>query len=251
MWPLSAFALFAGTFLVELPASLVVGMLLPIAPPLAIQDVRGSIWHGKAMHVRWNNQTLGALSWTMRPGALALGKFETTLQLVGEVNATTRLTRGFNYTAFSNLDAQVPASLLQDQRNRALFRAQGRVLATIPLVRIENDRITAATGKLEWQSAELSGAQSIALGTMHARFALANDHCIHGTIIADEANFATHGEFVGDFTHYQVRATISPKTSRHSSLLSWIGQPASNGNRVLQANGGRPTAACRLSTAAS
>lgn len=246
LWPVFVFVLFAGTLLAELPASLVIAQVLPGGTPMAIEDVRGSIWHGKAMHVGWNDHALGALAWTMRPDALLLGKLDAVLQLTGEVTATTRLIQDPKSTTLINFEGQLPASLLQNLRGRAALRAQGQVRATIPFARITGNRFTAATGEVTWHAATLRSTSSVALGTLRARFGLADDQCIHGTIQADEAALATRGTFAGDLSHYQARITLSPKTSQHSPLLNWLGQSGSNGNRVLQFDGGQATTACRL-----
>lgn len=246
LWPAFAFVLFAGTLLVELPASLVVAMLLPRNSAVEIGDIRGTIWHGKATHVGWNSQALGAITWTTRPAALLWGKFDAALRLTGEVNATARVVLDSKHASLLNLDARIPASLLQDPRSRALFHAQGLVLATIPLMRITDDRITAAAGRFAWQAATLRSNSSMPLGTVHAQFALEQDQCIHGTIRSDEARLSTRGDFAGDITQYKARVILSPKTPQHSPLLELLGQPASNGNRVLELAGGRPATACRL-----
>lgn len=246
LWPAFVFVLFTGTLLVDLPASLIIAMLLPGDSAIEIEDVRGSIWRGSATRVGWNNQALGAITWTTRPAALLSGKLDAELRLSGEVDATARLILDSKHTSLLNLHGRIPASLLQDPRSRALFRTQGLILVAIPLIRIADDRITAAAGRFTWQNATLRSTSDMSLGTVRAQFALGDDQCIHGTIRSDESRLSTRGDFTGDIARYKVRLTLSPKTSQHSPLLGLLGQPASNGDRVLELSGGRPTAACRL-----
>lgn len=244
-WPLLWFAIFVGTFVVEFPASLAVRMFWPDHLPVEVDDIRGNLWRGRAMQVRWGSRSLGSLEWTIHPSRMLFGELNATLRLAGEINANAIMEQGFNHINFKNVSADFQASILQDPKTRLMVRAQGRVIARIPILSIEKDRITAATGTLVWQSAALRSTSSAALGTVHARFALGTDRCIHGAIRGNGTTLSTRGELVSDLVHYKTRIIISPKTSRHSQILDLIGQQAPDGSRVLQANGGRPTAVCQ------
>lgn len=246
LWPTFAFFLFAGTLIVELPASFVLAMLLPRNLAVEIGDIRGTVWHGKAMHVGWNDQTLGTITWTTRPAALLWGKFDAALRLSGEVNATGRLVLDSKQTSLVNVGIQIPASFLQDRRSTSLFRAQGLVFATSPLVRIADDRIVAASGRFTWHEATLRSISNMTLGTLSAEFALETDRCIHGTMQSDDGHLSTRGDFVGNITEYKARLIFSPKSSQHPPLLDLLSKQTSSGDWLLEIAGGRQSGMCRL-----
>ena len=232
-WAFAAAMLFVGTVLIELPASLVVALAWPDRIPVVLEDVRGSVWRGQAMQVRWHERALGSLAWTARPSALLLGRLDLRLRLSGEASANARVVRGLQRTEISNLDATFPAHWLQGQPAGNALRAQGLVKAAIPSMVIGSDRITALAGELVWRDAALRGATSAALGTLHAHFSLANDQCVHGTVADEGGPLSVAGGYTTDLSAYRVRLLLAARDPRTARAIQWLGQPGLDGQRSL------------------
>ena len=232
-WILAAAMLFVGTVLIELPASLVVALAWPHGIPVVLEDVRGSVWRGQATQVRWHERTLGSLAWTARPSALLLGRLDLQLRLSGETKANARVVRGLRWTGIRNLDATFTAHWLQGQPAGNALRAEGRVQATLPSATIKGGRITALAGELVWRDASLRGATSAALGTLHARFSLANDQCVHGTVADQGGPLSVSGGYTTDLSAYRIRLLLAARDPRTASAIQWLGQPGRDGQRSL------------------
>jgi hypothetical protein len=244
-WIAAAIVLFAGTVLVELPASLLLAMTLPAAGPVVLDDVRGTLWRGRAMQVRWRDRTLGSLAWTTRPVALLLGTLDIRLRLSGEANAQAHVLRGFRRTRIQDFNASFPADWLQGRLANEAMRAQGKIRLTVPSAVIDRDRVTALIGGMTWQDATLRGSTSATLGTLRARFAMADDRCAHGTIRDDGGPLSATGGFVTDFTAYQVDLRIAARDPRIAPAIRWLGQSDGTDQRTLHFERGAPSLNCR------
>jgi hypothetical protein len=244
-WIAAAAVLFIGTVLVELPASLLLALAWPDDVPVVLDDVRGSLWRGRVMQVRWRDRTLGSIAWTTRPGALLLGTFDTELHLSGDANAHARVRRGFRRTRIEDLDATFPADWLQQRSGSAAMQAQGQLRLAVPSATIERDRITALVGQMTWQDATLRGATSANLGTLHARFALADDQCVHGTISDAGGPLSATGRFVTDFASYRTDLLLAARDPRIAPAIRWLGPADAGGRRALHFQRGAPSGKCR------
>ena len=247
-WVFVAAMLFVGTVLIELPASLLVALAWPDGIPVVLEDVRGSMWRGQATQVRWHERTLGSLEWTARPIALLLGRLDLRLHLSGEASANARVMRGLRRTEIRNLHATFPAHWLQGQAAGNALRAQGLVKATIPSMVIGSDRITALAGELIWRDAALRGATSAALGTLHARFSLANDQCVHGTITDQGGPLSVTGGYTTDLSAYRVRLLLAARDPQTARAIQWLGQPGTDGQRSLLLGQGALPGGCQAIT---
>lgn len=236
--------LFVGTVLVELPASLVMALSRPAGSPLVMDDVRGSLWRGRAMQVRWRDRELGSLSWTTRPRALLHGTLDVELHLRGEASAEARLIRGLGRTEIRQLDAVFPALWLQRGFAGGSLRTLGRVRVVLSTAVIERNRITALAGDAVWHDAVLRGPVVAALGTIRARFALADDQCVHGTIRDGGGPLSAVGGFVADLPHYSADVILAAREPQVASIIQWLGQPYSRGRRSLRFERGTPSGRC-------
>jgi hypothetical protein len=244
-WIAAAAVLFIGTVLVELPASLLLALVWPDDVPVVLEDVRGSLWHGRAMQVRWRGRTLGSLTWTTQPGALLLATLDTELRLSGEANAQARVLRGFRRTRIQDLDATFPADWLQERLADAAMQAQGRIRLSVPSATIDQHRVTALLGEMTWQDAALRGSTRATLGTLRARFALADDQCVHGTIRDGGGPLSANGGFVTDFSSYQADLRLAARDPRIAPAILWLGQADASGGRALHFQRGAPSGKCQ------
>jgi hypothetical protein len=232
-WVAAAVALFFGTMLVELPASLALRLWQPDGIALQLDDVRGSLWHGRATRLRWGGRELGALSWTLRPGALLRGRIAVDLKLVGEANGDARLARAWRRTEIHDLDAMFPAHWLRAPFAGGAWQLQGRMHVTGARVVLDGNRVTALAGDLAWHDAALRGMTTAALGNLRAPFALADDHRVHGSIRDDGGPVAVSGGFAADPSRYRIRLVLGARNAGVGRLLQAVGQPLADGRRLL------------------
>jgi general secretion pathway protein N len=232
-WVVVALALFLGTMLVELPASLALRLWQPDGIALQLDDVRGSLWRGRATRLRWHGRELGALSWTLRPGALLRGRVAVDLRLAGEATAQARLVRGWRRTEIHDLDGMFPAHWLRAPFAGGAWQLQGRMHVTVARAVLDGNRVTALAGNLAWQDAALRGMATAALGNLRAPFALAEDHRVHGSIRDDGGPVAVSGEFAADASRYRIRLLLAARNAGVGQLLQAVGQPLADGRRLL------------------
>jgi hypothetical protein len=125
------------------------------------------------------------------------------------------------------------------------MQAQGQLRLAVPSATIERDRITALVGQMTWQDATLRGATSANLGTLHARFALADDQCVHGTIRDAGGPLSATGGFVTDFASYQTDLLLAARDPRIAPALLWLGRSDGTGRRALHVERGALPRRCQ------
>jgi hypothetical protein len=243
-WIAAAIVLFVGTVLVELPASLLLALAWPGDVPVVLDDVRGTVWRGRVMQVHWRDRTLGSLAWTTRPGALLLGTLEVQLRLSGDANAQARVLRGFRRTRIQALEATFPVDWLQE-RSPVAMPVLGQLRLTVPSAVIEHDRVTALVGQVTWLDATLRGPTSATLGTLRARFALADDQCVHGSIRDGGGPLSASGGFVTDFVSYQADLRLAARDPRIAPAIRWLGHADVGSGRALHFQRGPPSGKCQ------
>lgn len=238
LWSAAACALFAGTVLATLPASSLLAWGRPGGAALALEDVRGTWWHGRVAQVRWRGRELGALTWTLRPAALLRGRLAFDLRLSGAGTATVRLLRGPRRTELRDLRATLPAYWFRGRVGG--LQPQGQVRITIPRAVFADGRMTALAGELAWQEAALRGATALALGELHASFALADDRRLHGRVRDQGGPLSVSGDFVIDGPRHRVRLLLGARSAAAVPLLRMLGDPLPDGRRVLVLRSGGP-----------
>jgi len=228
-----ALLVFAGTALVNLPATLVWRWLAPADGAWVAVDLRGTLWQGQATRLRWNGNELGRLDWRLQPAALWRGHLALQLQLRGPITASARWQRGPGGEEWRDLQARLPAHWLGGLLASPPLQPPGQVRVDVPVLRRRGDRLQALSGRLSWREAALSGPASAALGTLHADFALAADGRVHGTIRDDGGALAANGRFVADLAHYRAEVRLSARDARIAPALAWLGQARGDGRWLV------------------
>jgi len=228
-----ALLVFAGTALVNLPASLAWRWLAPTGGAWQADDLRGTLWQGSATQLRWNGHTLGRLDWSLQARSVWRGRVALQLKLRGPINASARWQRGPGHAEWRDIDAELPASWLGGLLASPPLQPQGRVHVSVPVARIADGRLQAASGHLAWRDAALSGPASAALGGLRADFALDADGRVHGVIRDDGGALAANGRFVADLARYRAEMVLSARDARIAPALSWLGQARGDGRWLV------------------
>ena len=232
-WFLLALALFVATLVASFPASLAWQWWRPMDVPLALVDVRGSIWHGGAAQVHWRDRDLGSLTWTVRPSALLAGRLDAALRLSGPAVLTGRLSQGIDTSEFTDVRLDVPPQWLTDALMSQGLSAGGRVSVTLAQAVVKSGRISALSGALHWDDAVVNVGTAVSLGRLSAPFSLAGAQRVQGTIQDGGGPLSIRGTFEADPSHYRIRLTLGARAPGVRPLLDALGEPLPDGQRLL------------------
>lgn len=232
-WALLALALFSATIVAGFPASLAWRWWQPANAPLALADVRGSVWHGGAAEVRWRDRNLGSLSWTVRPSALLAGRLDAALQLSGEAVLSGRLSQGIATTEFADVRLDVPPRWLAEALAGQRFSAGGRVSVTLARAVVKSGRLTALSGALHWDDAVLNVGTAVPLGRLSAPFSLTDAQRVQGTVQDGGGPLSLRGTFEADPSRYRIRLTLAARDPGIRPVLDLLGEPLPDGQRLL------------------
>lgn len=232
-WALLALTLFVATLAARFPAALAWKWFGPADAAFELTDVRGSVWHGGAAHVRWRGGDGGALRWDVRPLALLTGRVDARLRLDGPVEVTARLVGGLHTTELRDVRAEVSSPWLAGALSRGVLAASGQIRIDIPRLAVEAGRIVALSGEIQWQEAAVRGATMLPLGRLRAPFLLAGGPGVRGTLHNEGGAVAVEGSFSADPSRYRIQVTLAARDPRSEAFLQVLGQPLPDGRRQL------------------
>lgn len=232
-------------FLVGLvPARYVYGWVAPHVHELALGDVAGSLWTGRAASVVVNGRDLGAADWQLRPQALLLGRLEYQLRWGGDLGqGQARVGRGVIGNAYvRQLHAELPAAALAKLFGSNMpVELGGAVRADLKRVSFGSRWPDAASGEIVWEHAQVLDPVAMDLGGFTVQLENAKDG-IRGVIkdsgsgplqVQGEATLSANGS-------YRVTATLKPRGAKGQQLrseLQYLGPPDANGRYPVALSG--------------
>jgi len=162
---ISALLVIAGVVVVRAPAQVLADQLHQRFPQIALNETQGSIWTGRANQLKFNNQTLGALSWRIHPAALLRGQWQIDLDLSGRdlVLDTSVLSNlsGENLS-FSGLKGHIPSAWLQIALNTPFLILLGQLELNLNELIITGGELVAIEGRTTWAKAAIGGNITVA-----------------------------------------------------------------------------------------
>ena len=182
--------------------------------PLALRDLSGTVWQGRAASVELFTTNLGALEWRLRPAALVRGEAIAHLTLTGDgITATGVVDR--------SADAQVS---FRDVVVRMPARIAAPVLAIPALDLLGTIEIDVARARLsDLQLTFASAAGGAISGTVHD---------LGGPLQADGTFTASLGRYDA-----QVRLAARGDDPHVAEALQYVGQAQADGSRQLLIEG--------------
>ena len=148
--------------------------------PVKVSEIKGSIWKGRVGVASIDGQMLESLSYKLNPYTLLLGIAE----LDWEVKIKDGYAKGimgygiFGSTYFKNIEGWLPLSQLQVKAlgggNAAQFfrsaRPGGDLDIALSSLKLEDNRVVAASGDLTWHTAEITLLKKLSLGDLKIKF---------------------------------------------------------------------------------
>ncbi|MEJ2645960.1 MAG: type II secretion system protein N [Gammaproteobacteria bacterium] len=243
--PLALVGLLAyGLFLVGLvPARYVYGWVAPHVHELALGDVAGSLWSGRAASVVVNGRDLGAADWQLRPQALLLGRLEYQLRWGGDLGqGQARVGRGVIGNAYvRQLHAELPAAALAKLFGSNIpVKLGGAVRADLKRVSFGGRWPDSASGEVVWEHAQLSEPVSMDLGAFTLQLEDAKNG-IRGVVNNKGGPLDVRGQATLDVNgRYEVTAKlrpVGPRSDQLRSMLEYLGPRDARGRYSLALSG--------------
>ena len=210
--------------LATLPAPLVLGKLQARLAPLALHDVSGTLWCGRAASLNYAMLHAAHLDWSVHPVALLLGRLETGWSLDdAALRGKGTLGRTLGGSVYlSDLDAQADLQALQASGLlRIMLPISGRAEFALHKLRYADGKLAAADGTIDVKGVALQ-ALSLPLGDFHLD--LATQQAGVKATLSDRGG-ALHAQGVAMITPdgaYQFSGNFAARDPNQSALQQYL-----------------------------
>jgi general secretion pathway protein N len=233
--------LIAGIGVATLPAATAYRWVADRLGAIRLDDVSGSVWQGRAAHLRVFDRELGALDWDLHALPLLQGTLVADLHLVGDaVTASGEVTRD----ADGNVRVRaarfrLPASLAAPVLDIPALQLHGDIQGELAQAHLRGAWLEQAEGSLRWQAAAVSGAAQAEFGDLEARFATASDGAIDGEVRDLGGPLELHGRFRVSAGGFVADAELAARDGNPhvQEALRYIGEPQADGRSHLVIRG--------------
>ncbi|HET7064770.1 MAG TPA: type II secretion system protein N [Rudaea sp.] len=209
--------------------------------PLALRDLSGTIWQGRATTVELFRQNLGALEWRLQPAPLLHGEAIAQLTLTGDgITATGLVDRGADgEVSFRDVVAHLPARIAAPVLAIPALDLLGTIEIDVAQARLRGVWLEEASGAAYWRDAAVAGAAQARLSDLQLTFASAAGGTISGVVHDLGGPLQADGTFSASLARYdaQVRLAARGDDPRVTEALQFVGQPQSDGSRQLVIEG--------------
>lgn len=228
---LGALAVATAALLAWTPAALVLPGLVPSA--VSLQDVRGTLWHGRAGQVRWRGHALGTLHWDAAPSALLRAEFDLRLRLAGPMRASARLRVGPVRRWLEQARLELPARWLDGVLATPVLQPRGQIEIQLADARFERGQWHGVAGQARWKAAALTGVAAAPLGDLLADFSQVSPGRIEGRLRDVGGPLVLTGRFGVDARGYQAEAWLAARDPALLPALEWLGQSTATGRHLV------------------
>ncbi|KPK39874.1 MAG: hypothetical protein AMJ69_04425 [Gammaproteobacteria bacterium SG8_47] len=215
----------------------------PLAKSVSAQELRGSVWSGRAASVTVGGVELGSLEWDLSLWSLLLAR------LGGDVSVARADTRvaGFvsvglgNALHMEDITGVVFAKDLQPLLGHLPVALDGRVGVNLQRVDIEPGSEIQASGRLAWTGAALTAPQAVRLGDLLVE--LEPTEAGSKAVISDQGGGPLQAEGIAELKHdgnYSINAKLGTRASAQpelSSALKLLGRQDRDGGVAVKMNG--------------
>lgn len=209
--------------------------------PLALRDLTGTIWQGRAAAAELFRQNLGALEWRLQPAALLHGETVAQLSLTGDgIAATGLIDRGTDgQVMFRDVVVHMPARIAAPVLAIPALDLLGTIEIDVAKARLRGAWLDEASGAAYWREAGVAGAAQARLSDLQVTFASAADGTISGVVHDLGGPLQAEGTFTASLGRYdaQVRLAARGDDQRVIEALQFVGQAQPDGSRQLVIEG--------------
>lgn len=224
-----------------LPAQVALELVGDRLQPLALRDVAGTAWEGRALQAELLGQPLGPVRWTLSPGPLLAGTVDARLTLEGGhgIQGGGRVQSDDQRTRLQDVRLELPASLLAPALDLPALVLHGRVLVQLDEAELVGGLPVSLRGTAVWEDAAVGGAAAAELGTLDLAFAPVPGGAVEGTLRDRGGPLAARGNFRLSLAGYEVEARLAARDGNPQvrEALAWVGQPQADGTVLLRIEG--------------
>lgn len=236
--------LYLGFLLITLPAEQAYALAktyIATDAPVIMEGVTGTIWNGKANTAYIAGQRIKALSWSMQPWGLFLGRLQTGFDFRdGENFAHGNIAQGIGgRTYLSDLQANIALQKITAAAKLPLG-LQGSVGLNLERLEIENNLPVDVAGTVAWQGAEINFPSKYTIGDLKATLATQNG-IIKASIIDGGGPLQADGLLtLNPDGKYKFTGTFSSRDNKQPALkqgLQLLGRAGSDGKTKVNKSG--------------
>lgn len=173
--------------LMRVPAPVVYSMVAD-SPGGEVQlaGVSGTLWHGEAQQLQYQNRAVGSLSWQLSPWSLLLGQLGGDISLIqdtGYLKAQAETSLGGGELSLSAIEGRLPLALIQPYLSRVPLPLEGVISLKLDELLLDaKGRPQQATGRVVWHQAGVSAPQQLLFGDLQMNLVSVEGGGIEGTI---------------------------------------------------------------------
>jgi general secretion pathway protein N len=223
------------------PADVAWRWLGPRLPQLHLQDVSGTLWHGRAGHAAAYGLDLGTLGWTLQVSPLL--HLDAVVQV--EVGGAPFAGHGTieraadGSVAFRDVSLTLPAQAAAPALGIPALQLIGTIQVDVAHARLLGVWPMDTAGHALWRDAAVAGAAQAPLGDLQATFASTADGAIAGVVSDRGGPLQLAGTFNATLGRYTAQARLAARGDNPQlrEALQYIGQPQADGSRELLIEG--------------
>ncbi|MEN8178068.1 MAG: type II secretion system protein N [Pseudomonadota bacterium] len=229
--------------LAYLPAKHALYWLTPEDFPVVADDAQGTLWKGSATQTFYRDIELGSSAWAFRPLSLLIGQINYQIDLSdNKQKISGDAARNFITGEYvvSALKGSIEATNIPSLIGQPFVHLDGHLDIDIKRIKVLNQQVTAASGRLRWDDAIIQKPVRTKLGSL--QFDLSGDETMLKTHIKDIAGpLKVDGvvELLPD-GNYRINGKVKQTDSSDQglvSLLQNIGRPLADGSTQIEYSG--------------
>ncbi len=211
--------------------------------PLALYEVKGSVWQGSASTLIYEGRRFDAFAWEFHPLDLLMGKASVSLRIKGENLALKgKLAKSImGDILLENTQGNIGADELLKLLKIPAVKLSGEFSVNLPKMTLSDNVVTTLQGRLLWADAESAFPQKLVLGDLYTDFSTTEDGVIHAKLgDGGGALELTGGATVAPDGKYEAKGLSSARAGRQSGLgrsLGFVGRYDAAGKVAFNRSG--------------
>lgn len=209
------------------PADLAYVWLSSSLKNIALYDVKGTAWRGRAAAVTVGDRTFRSVEWNLRPWSVVLGRVDANVRFDNGASwAKGNVGLGLDKSLrMSGLDAQIAIGEIKPLLPKLPVDLGGVLAVNVNSGHFDTaaKKLTDLTGNITWQNASLPMLNNLALGNFRVELTTTNDG-IQGKLNDDGS-----GPLVADGTlvlkpdnSYQLNGTLAARDKARADIANGI-----------------------------
>lgn len=216
--------------LLLVPASQIVSLFKPTSSQISLAGISGSVWSGTIQSLQFQNHTLNATSWSLKPLMLMTGNVSLDLQteFFGQ-----KLNTELDYSLFSqsvalqDLHSVINAPALQKLLNLPFGELLGDIQLNLASVNLRSGQLPAIHGNVLWNKAQVKLYSTITLGNLSLNVSSSDNGDITGQLKNSGGEVSISGDLkITNNKRYTLNIRLKPRSNASKDLINILGMVA-------------------------